>query len=142
MAGSHIGPLVNAAQFDRVQRLIRSGIEQGATLLAGGQGKPAGHEVGYYVRPTLFADVDNRRHSVAREEIFGPVLCVIPFDDEGDAIDIANDTVYGLTSYVQVWQRPLCEGPAAGGCLHMYTPGRRRARRSPQSIRLQARSTF
>eukprot|EP00967_Tisochrysis_lutea_P004856 scaffold5715_cov33-Tisochrysis_lutea.AAC.3 len=100
--GGHIGPVVNAKQFEHVQRLIYTGIEEGATLLVGGPGRPAGFEIGYYVRPTLFADVDNSSHTIAREEVFGPVLCIIPFDDEDDAVAIANDTPYGLTSYVQV----------------------------------------
>jgi acyl-CoA reductase-like NAD-dependent aldehyde dehydrogenase len=121
LAGKHIGPLFNATQFERVQRLIRSGIDQGATLLAGGPGKPTGHEVGYYARPTLFADVDNSRHSIAREEIFGPVLCVIPFDDEDDAVEIANDSPYGLTSYVQVGTHAWSAGLAAKGGLRMCT---------------------
>jgi len=99
--GGHIGPVVNAKQFEHVQRLIYTGIEEGATLLVGGPGRPAGFEIGYYVRPTLFADVDNSSHTIAREEVFGPVLCIIPFDDEDDAVAIANDTPYGLTSYVQ-----------------------------------------
>ncbi|QRM30396.1 aldehyde dehydrogenase family protein [Microvirga sp. VF16] len=94
-----IGPVVSQIQFARIQSLIEAGIEQGATLVAGGPGRPAGFDRGYYVRPTVFADVRNDM-SIAREEIFGPVLSVMPYKDEEDAIRIANDTVYGLSSYV------------------------------------------
>jgi aldehyde dehydrogenase (NAD+) len=93
-----IGPLVNAKQYDRVQRYIRLGIEAGATLIAGGEGHPDGLE-GYFVRPTLFADVNNEM-TIAREEIFGPVLCILTYRDEDEAVAIANDTDYGLASYV------------------------------------------
>ncbi len=98
--GKHIGPLVNAAQFDKVQDLIQTGIDEGARLVAGGVGRPEGVNRGYYVRPTVFADVSNDM-TIAREEIFGPVLSVIPFDTEAEAMRIANDTPYGLTNYVQ-----------------------------------------
>ncbi|CAG9175042.1 aldehyde dehydrogenase family protein [Cupriavidus pinatubonensis] len=94
-----IGPLSNRAQFDKVQQMIGIGIEEGARVIAGGLGRPDGLERGFYVRPTVFADVHNSM-TVAREEIFGPVLCVIPYDSEEDAIAIANDTVYGLAAYV------------------------------------------
>jgi aldehyde dehydrogenase (NAD+) len=100
--GSIIGPVVSAAQFDKIQRLIAAGIAEGATLACGGTGRPTGIETGYYVRPTVFANVRNDM-TIAREEIFGPVLCILPYDDEEDAIGIANDTVYGLSSYV--WGR-------------------------------------
>jgi aldehyde dehydrogenase (NAD+) len=99
-AGRHIGPLVSAAQFEKVQGLIETGIKEGARLVAGGLGRPEGMNRGYFVRPTVFADVTNDM-TVAREEIFGPVLSIIPFEGEEDAIAIANDTVYGLTNYVQ-----------------------------------------
>jgi aldehyde dehydrogenase (NAD+) len=98
--GRHIGPLVSQAQFDKVQGLIEKGIAEGARLAAGGPGRPEGFNRGYYVRPTVFADVDNQM-TIAREEIFGPVLAMIPFEDERDAIAIANDTPYGLAAYVQ-----------------------------------------
>ena len=98
--GPHIGPLVSQSQFDKVQALIAAGIEDGATLTAGGLGRPEGIDKGYFVRPTVFTDVNNEM-TIAREEIFGPVLSIIPFDDEADAIRIANDTVYGLTNFVQ-----------------------------------------
>ncbi|MEZ5611226.1 MAG: aldehyde dehydrogenase family protein [Rhodocyclaceae bacterium] len=98
--GAHIGPVVSAAQFDKIQRLIQAGIDEGARLVAGGRGKPEGHDTGYFVRPTVFADVNNTM-TIAREEIFGPVLSIIPFDTEDEAIAIANDSPYGLTHYVQ-----------------------------------------
>lgn len=98
--GRHIGPLVSQVQFDKVQGLIEKGIEEGARLVAGGPGRPDGLEKGYFVRPTVFADVSNDM-TIAREEIFGPVLSIIPFDTEEEAVRIANDTPYGLTNYVQ-----------------------------------------
>jgi len=98
--GTHIGPLVSEVQFNKVQGLINKGIEEGARLVTGGPGRPDGFEKGYYVRPTVFADVNNQM-TIAREEIFGPVLSIIPFDSEEEAIAIANDTDYGLTNYVQ-----------------------------------------
>jgi len=98
--GRHIGPVVSEAQFDKVQALIQKGIDEGARLVAGGPGRPEGFNRGYFVRPTVFADVTNEM-TIAREEIFGPVLSMIPFDTEDEAIRIANDTDYGLTNYVQ-----------------------------------------
>jgi aldehyde dehydrogenase (NAD+) len=94
-----IGPVVSRVQFDRIQRLIEAGKAEGATLVAGGPGRPVGLSRGYYVQPTVFADVRNEM-SIAREEIFGPVLSILPYNDEEDAIRIANDTIYGLSSYV------------------------------------------
>ncbi|MCC5969583.1 MAG: aldehyde dehydrogenase family protein [Pararhodobacter sp.] len=99
-SGNHIGPVVSAAQFDKIQNLIQTGIDEGARLVAGGLGRPEGLNRGYYVRPTVFADVNNQM-TIAREEIFGPVLSIIPFDGEEEALAIANDTPYGLTNYVQ-----------------------------------------
>jgi aldehyde dehydrogenase (NAD+) len=96
---THIGPLAGKAQFAKVERLINKGLEEGATLVAGGLGKPDGVAKGYFVKPTVFADVRNDM-TIAREEIFGPVLCMIPYDDEEQAIAIANDTPYGLSGYV------------------------------------------
>ena len=95
-----IGPLSNANQFQKVQGLIQKGIDEGATLAAGGVGRPDGFNRGYYVKPTVFANVTNDM-TIAREEIFGPVLVVIPYDTEEDAVAIANDTPYGLAAYVQ-----------------------------------------
>ena len=98
--GRHIGPVVSEMQFDKIQDLIQVGIDEGAKLVAGGTGKPEGFEQGYFVKPTVFADVNNQMQ-IAREEIFGPVLSIIPFDTEEEAIQIANDTPYGLTNYLQ-----------------------------------------
>ncbi len=98
--GNHIGPLVSQMQFDKVQDLIQKGIDEGARLVAGGVGRPEGVNRGYFARPTVFADVTNEM-TVAREEIFGPVLSMIPFEGEEEAVSIANDTAYGLTAYVQ-----------------------------------------
>ena len=98
--GMHMGPVVSEAQWGKIQALIRKGIEEGATLVAGGTGRPEGLARGYFVKPTVFADVSNDM-TIAREEIFGPVLVMIPYDDEEDAIRMANDTVYGLSGYVQ-----------------------------------------
>jgi len=98
--GRHIGPLVSELQFNKVQDLIEKGIKEGARLVAGGLGRPEGLNRGYFVRPTVFADCNNDM-TIMREEIFGPVLSIMPFDTEEEAIEIANDTVYGLTNYVQ-----------------------------------------
>jgi aldehyde dehydrogenase (NAD+) len=98
--GNHIGPLVNKRQWEQIQGYIRCGIEEGARLVAGGLGLPEGMNKGYFVRPTVFADVKPGM-TIEREEIFGPVLCMIPFDSEAEAVKIANDTPYGLTNYVQ-----------------------------------------
>jgi aldehyde dehydrogenase (NAD+) len=98
--GTILGPLVSQTQFDKVQRLIKTGIEEGARLAAGGLGRPEGLNRGYYARPTVFGNV-TRDMTIAREEIFGPVLSIMPYDSEEEAIDIANDTVYGLAAYVQ-----------------------------------------
>jgi len=98
--GRHIGPLVSQIQFEKVQALIQAGIDENATLVTGGIGKPEGLEKGYFVKPTIFADVNNQM-TIARTEIFGPVLSIIPFDTEEEAIEIANDTPYGLENYIQ-----------------------------------------
>jgi aldehyde dehydrogenase (NAD+) len=96
---SSVGPLASKSQFDKVQRLISKGIEEGATLVAGGPGRPEGLTKGYFVKPTVFADVRNDM-TIAREEIFGPVLCIIPYENDDDAVRIANDTPYGLSGFV------------------------------------------
>ena len=96
--GWHIGPLSSRVQFDKVQGLIEKGIEEGAELVIGGTGKPDGLDAGYFVKPTIFAGVNNQM-TIAQEEIFGPVLTMIPFDTEAQAIEIANDTLYGLAAY-------------------------------------------
>ncbi len=98
--GDHIGPVISETQFNKIQGLIQKGIDEGAKLVAGGPGKPEGLSDGYYVKPTVFADVNNNM-DIARTEIFGPVLSVIPFETEDEAIQIANDTDYGLTNYIQ-----------------------------------------
>ncbi len=94
-----IGPLVSEAQFEKVQRLIQKGIDEGATLVSGGGERPDGVSKGYFVRPTVFSDVRNAM-TIAREEIFGPVLCILPYEDEEDAVRIANDSPYGLAAFV------------------------------------------
>ena len=96
---TRMGPVVSAVQWNKIQALIQTGIDEGATLVSGGTGRPDGLKKGYYVKPTVFSDVSNDM-TIAREEIFGPVLCIIPYDDEADAIRIANDTPYGLSGYV------------------------------------------
>ena len=98
--GEHIGPVISETQYNKIQSLIKKGIDEGAKLVAGGPGKPEGLEKGYFVKPTVFADVNNDM-DIARTEIFGPVLSVMPFESEEEAIQIANDTPYGLTNYIQ-----------------------------------------
>ncbi|AWC22537.1 aldehyde dehydrogenase family protein [Aminobacter sp. P9b] len=98
--GDHIGPLSSDVQFDKVQGMIDAGIKEGARVVAGGLGRPEGFNRGYFVRPTVFADANNDMR-IAREEIFGPVVAMIPFETEEEAIAIANDTPYGLSAYVQ-----------------------------------------
>jgi aldehyde dehydrogenase (NAD+) len=97
--GVKVGPVVSDVQWKKIQGLIQAGIDEGATLVAGGTGRPDGLDKGYYVKPTVFANVTNDM-TIAREEIFGPVLSIIPYDDEDEAIRIANDTPYGLSGYV------------------------------------------
>lgn len=98
--GRHIGPVVNESQWNKIQDLIQTGIDEGARLVAGGTGRPEGLNRGFYVKPTVFADVTNEM-TVGREEIFGPVLSIMKFETEEEAVAMANDTVYGLTDYVQ-----------------------------------------
>ena len=98
--GEHIGPVISENQYNKIQNLIKKGIDEGAKLVAGGTGKPLGLDKGYFVKPTVFADVNNNME-VARTEIFGPVLSVMSFETEEEAIEIANDTPYGLTNYIQ-----------------------------------------
>ncbi len=119
--GSHIGPLVSHIQFGRVQALIEAGVAEGAKLLVGGPGKPDGFETGYFVKPTIFADVNNTM-KIAREEVFGPVLAIMPFDTEEEAIAIANDTNYGLAAYVQTGDPKRAERVASrlrAGMVHI-----------------------
>ena len=96
---TRIGPVVSAAQWNKIQDLIQKGIDEGAELVAGGTGRPEGLDKGYYVKPTVFSKVTNDM-TIAREEIFGPVLSILPYEDEDEAIRIANDTPYGLSGYV------------------------------------------
>lgn len=97
--GTHLGPVVSEAQWNKIQELIQAGIDEGATLVAGGTGRPDGLDAGYFVRPTVFSDVDNRM-TIAQQEVFGPVLAIIAYDNDDDAVAIANDTPYGLSGYV------------------------------------------
>jgi aldehyde dehydrogenase (NAD+) len=96
----YMGPVVSERQWIRIQELIRQGVAEGAALAAGGEGRPKGLDTGYYVRPTVFTNVRNDM-TIAREEIFGPVLCILSYSGVKDAISIANDTIYGLAAYVQ-----------------------------------------
>ena len=124
-AGDHIGPLFDRLQYERVQAMIHKGIAEGATLLAGGLGKPEGCEIGWYVKPTIFADVSNDM-AIAQEEIFGPVLVIIPFENEDEAIAIANDTPYGLAAYVQTGSAARAERVSArlrAGAIHVNGGG-------------------
>ena len=107
-SGRHIGPVVSAVQYDKIQALIATGIAEGAELVVGGTGKPEGLDDGYFVKPTVFANVNNDM-TIAREEIFGPVLSILPFDTEEEAIAIANDTPYGLTNYIQSQNPETCQ---------------------------------
>jgi len=98
-AGTTMGPLISKVQFDKVQRLIQAGIEEGAVLVAGGIGRPAGLNRGWFVKPTVFGGVTNEM-TISKEEIFGPVLAILPYDSVDDAVRMANDTVYGLAAYI------------------------------------------
>jgi aldehyde dehydrogenase (NAD+) len=98
--GDHIGPVVSKVQYDKIQDLIQSGIDEGATLVAGGPHRPDGLDKGYFVRPTIFTNVKTNM-KIASEEIFGPVISILPFETEEEAISISNDTTYGLTNYIQ-----------------------------------------
>jgi len=118
------GPLANGAQFDRVQEMIEAGIDERARLLVGGQGRPAGVRRGFYAKPTVFSEVDTKMR-IAQEEIFGPVLVIIPYDSVEDAIAIANDTVYGLGAHVQGTDTALLHAVAArirSGQVHLNYP--------------------
>ena len=123
--GAHIGPLFDRIQFDRVQAMIKVGLEEGARLLAGGLGRPEGIDAGWFVKPTIFCDVSNDMR-IAQEEIFGPVLVIIPFEDEAEAIEIANDTPYGLAAYLQTGDGARAERVAArlrAGAIHINGGG-------------------
>ena len=123
--GAHIGPLFDRIQFDRVQAMIKVGLEEGARLLAGGLGRPEGIDAGWFVKPTIFCDVSNDMR-IAQEEIFGPVLVIIPFEDEAEAIEIANDTPYGLAAYLQTGDGARAERVAPrlrAGAIHINGGG-------------------
>ncbi|MBT8065149.1 MAG: aldehyde dehydrogenase family protein [Gammaproteobacteria bacterium] len=123
--GDHIGPLVSAIQFGRVQGHIEAAIEDGVRVLCGGPGKPEGFETGYFVRPTIFADVRNDQR-IAQEEVFGPVLVIIPFDTEDEAVELANDTPYGLAAYLQTGDSERAERVASrlrAGAVHINGGG-------------------
>jgi aldehyde dehydrogenase (NAD+) len=123
--GDHLGPLFDKIQFDRVQTLIQVGIDEGARVLAGGVGKPEGFETGWFVKPTILADVTDSMR-VTREEIFGPVLVIMPFEDEAEAVALANDTPYGLAAYVQTGDPARGERVAAqlrAGAVHINGGG-------------------
>ena len=123
--GDHIGPLFDKIQFDRVQNMIQVGIDEGARLLTGGTGRPDGFETGWYVKPTIFADVNNDMR-VAQEEIFGPVLVIIPFESEEEAIKIANDSPYGLAAYLQTGDKERAQRVSKGlraGAVHINGGG-------------------
>jgi aldehyde dehydrogenase (NAD+) len=120
-----IGPVVSETQWTKIQGLIQAGIDEGATLIAGGTGRPDGLETGYYVKPTIFADVNNDM-TIAREEIFGPVLAMLPYANEEGAVAIANDTVYGLAAYIQgdvEHARQVARRLRAGQVTINYAPG-------------------
>src|SRR6056297_1849441 len=123
--GDHLGPLFDKMQFDRVQTMIEAGLAEGARLLTGGAGKPDGFDTGWYVKPTIFADVRNDMR-IAQEEIFGPVLVILPFEDEAEAIGLANDTPYGLAAYVQTGSTARAERVASrlrAGAIHINGGG-------------------
>jgi aldehyde dehydrogenase (NAD+) len=123
--GDHIGPLVSGIQFERVQAHIEAAVDEAPRMLCGGPGKPDGFETGFYVKPTIFADVSNDME-IARNEVFGPVLAIMPFDSESQAIEIANDTPYGLAAYVQTGDPDRAERVAAqlrAGAVHINGGG-------------------
>ena len=123
--GATMGPVSNRTQFEKIQRLLQKGIEEGATVVIGGPGRPDGLDKGYFVKPTVFANVNNNM-TIAREEIFGPVLVMIPYRDEEEAIRIANDTVYGLSGYVYSGNIENARRVAARAA-HRHGPSQRRA---------------
>ena len=115
-----MGPVVSKVQWDKIQGLIQKGIDEGAKLVCGGTGLPDGIEAGHYVRPTVFSEANNDM-TISREEIFGPVLTMIPYDSEEEAIRIANDTPYGLAGYVQVviWIMRAVASKIRAGNIHI-----------------------
>lgn len=126
---TNLGPVANEAQFNKIQRLIRAGIDEGAELVAGGLGRPKHLSRGYFVRPTIFANVGNKM-TIAREEIFGPVLSILSYQNEDEVIELANDTVYGLAAYVQSSDLVRARRVAArmrAGTVHLNYPASDRA---------------
>lgn len=121
---TQLGPIANEAQFHRVQAMIQAGLDEGAKLLCGGPGRPAGFDKGFYTRPTVFSDVDNAMR-IAQEEIFGPVLCIIAYETVDEAVAIANDTVYGLGAHVQGQDLDVARAVASrirAGQVHLNHP--------------------
>ena len=119
-----LGPIANDAQFSRVQAMIEAGLNEGAKLVCGGPGRVQGYEKGFYTRPTVFSEVDSAMR-IAQEEIFGPVLCIIPYETVDEAIAIANDTVYGLGAHVQAQNLDLARAVASrirAGQVHLNYP--------------------
>tara|TARA_Y100001960_G_C14165608_1_gene582919 strand:- start:28 stop:600 length:573 start_codon:yes stop_codon:yes gene_type:complete len=123
--GDHIGPVISKIQYNKIIDLIKSGISEGATLAAGGPEKPNGLKKGYFIKPTIFTDVTNNMR-IAKEEIFGPVLSIIPFEKEEDAIKIVNDTSYGLGNYLQTNDKEKAKRVAKAlrsGCVYINGKG-------------------
>ena len=123
--GNHIGPVISKTQYDKIINLIKSGISEGATLAAGGPDRPNGLNKGYFIKPTIFTDVTNNMR-IAKEEIFGPVLSIIPFEKEEEAIKIVNDTSYGLGNYLQTENREKAHRVAKelrSGCVYINGKG-------------------
>ena len=123
--GDHIGPVISKTQYDKIINLIESGISEGATLAAGGPDRPNGLNKGYFIKPTIFTDVTNDMR-IAKEEIFGPVLSIIPFEKEEEAIKIVNDTSYGLGNYLQTENREKAHRVAKelrSGCVYINGKG-------------------
>jgi aldehyde dehydrogenase (NAD+) len=121
---TRLGPVVNATQYDKIQRLIQAGIDEGAELVTGGPGRPEHLNRGYYVRPTVFANVTNDM-TIAREEIFGPVLAILPYKDEKEVVQLANETIYGLSAYVQsadIKQARKVASQMRAGNVHLNYP--------------------
>ena len=123
--GDHIGPVISKTQYDKIINLIESGISEGATLAAGGPDRPNGLNKGYFIKPTIFTDVTNDMR-IAKEEIFGPVLSIIPFEKEEEAIKIVNDTSYGLGNYLQTENKEKAHRVAKelrSGCVYINGKG-------------------
>ena len=118
--GDHIGPVVSKKQYDKIVDLIKSGVNEGATLISGGPEKPYGLDKGYFIKPTIFVDVNNDMR-IAKEEIFGPVLSIISFENEEEAISIVNETSYGLGNYVQTQDKNKAKGLRKNLGLEVFT---------------------